>query len=51
MSAPLPGDKRAGFIGLVVAAVFILWLVTLVVYLTNAKYAHREGAPAAAATR
>jgi hypothetical protein len=50
MSAPLPGDKRAGFIGLTVAVVFLLVVNIVIVELTNAKFAgHSRRGPAPAA--
>lgn len=39
MSAPLPKDKAAGFIGLVVSVVFLFGVLTAIVKMTNAKYA------------
>jgi hypothetical protein len=50
MSAPHPGDKSAGFIGLILGSIAIFVLVFVIVTLTNAKYAGEkpEGAPAAA---
>ena len=51
MSAPLPGDKRAGFTGLIVAVVVLGFVLYGIVHLTNAHYARLEGAkPAAAAS-
>jgi hypothetical protein len=52
MSAPHPGDKSAGFIGLILGAIAIFVLVFAIVTLTNAKYAGEkaEGAPAAETT-
>ncbi len=35
MHPPLPGDKRAGFIGLIATAVSILIVVVAIVLLTN----------------
>ncbi len=40
MTAPEPGDKMAGFTGLVVALIFLLGMATTIVMLTNAKYQH-----------
>jgi hypothetical protein len=40
MTAPEREDKSAGFIGLVVAIIFLLGMATTIVKLTNAKYAH-----------
>ena len=51
MSAPQPGDKSAGFTGLILGAIAIFVLVFAIVRMTNAKYAgHGEGAEPAAAT-
>ncbi len=49
MAPPLHGDMRAGFTGLIVAAVFLLLTMYGIVYLTNEKFAgHQQpGAPAA----
>jgi hypothetical protein len=47
MAAPLPGDKSAGYTGLVVGALALLLILGGIVKAVNAKYA-RE-APAAAA--
>ena len=50
MSAPQPGDKSAGFTGLILGAITIFVIVFAIVRMTNAKYAHAEGGetPAAA---
>jgi hypothetical protein len=48
MAAPKPGDLKAGIIGLIVAAVFLLVVLTGIVHLTNQHYANLE--PKAAAT-
>jgi hypothetical protein len=53
MSAPHPGDKSAGFIGLILGSIAIFVIVFAIVRLTNAKYAGHEAgaathAPAAA---
>jgi hypothetical protein len=40
MTAPKPGDKTAGFTGLVLALIFLLGMATTIVKLTNAKYHH-----------
>jgi succinate-acetate transporter protein len=47
MAAPLPGDKAAGYTGLVVGALALLLALGAIVQLVNAKYAHE--APAAGA--
>jgi hypothetical protein len=49
MAPPLPGDERAGYIGLIVAVAFLLTALTTIVTLTNHKYAAEK--PAAAATK
>ncbi len=49
MAAPRPEDMRAGFTGLVVAAVCIGALLFGIVKLTNAKYANEK--PAAEAPK
>jgi hypothetical protein len=51
MSAPHPGDKSAGFTGLILGAIAIFIIVFAIVRMTNAKYngEHAE-TPAAAAT-
>jgi hypothetical protein len=43
MAPPLAQDKRAGFTGLVVGAVFLLIVLYGIVHLTNVHYAGREG--------
>ena len=48
MHPPLPGDKRAAFIGLVAAAVSILVVVYAIVLLTNRAFEGHAPAPAAA---
>ncbi len=49
MSAPpLRGDRRAGFTGLLVAAVLLLVIMVTIVHLTNLKFAG-EGAHGGAA--
>jgi hypothetical protein len=50
MSAPHPGDKSAGFVGLILGAIAIFVIVFAIVRLTNARYAgeSHEGAPAGA---
>jgi hypothetical protein len=53
MSAPQPGDKSAGFTGLILGSIAIFVIVFSIVRLTNAKYNNEhEGAnkPAAAET-
>jgi hypothetical protein len=50
MAAPIPGDKGAGFTGLVVGALVLLLLLGAIVLMVNKKYAG-EGTPAAAAPR
>ena len=53
MSAPQPGDKSAGFTGLILGAITIFVIVFAIVRMTNAKYAGHKAeagaeAPAAA---
>ena len=48
MAAPLDGDKKAGYTGLVVGVVALLLILGTIVVLTNAKY-DKEAPPAAAA--
>ena len=48
MAAPLPGDKTAGFTGLIVGAVLLFIALFGIVHLTNVKYASHEGAKAEA---
>ena len=52
MSAPQPGDKSAGFTGLILGAIALFVLLFGIVRMTNAKYAgeHAEK-PAAEATK
>ena len=52
MSAPQPGDKSAGFIGLILGAIALFVVIFAIVRMTNAKYAgeKHEGAPAAVET-
>ena len=48
MSPPLPGDAKAGYTGLVVAAIFLGTVLYGIVYLTNERFAeHSKAAPAA----
>jgi hypothetical protein len=52
MSAPLPGDKQAGFTGLIVAVVVLGCVLYGIVRLTSAHYAREAAAkPAAAASQ
>lgn len=52
MSAPLPGDKSAGFTGLILGAIALFVLIFAIVRLTNASYANEhEGAKPAAEAR
>lgn len=51
MSAPHPGDKSAGFTGLILGAIAIFIILFAIIRLTNAKYSGEHGAaPAAEAT-
>jgi hypothetical protein len=48
MSAPEPGDKSAGFTGLILGAIAVFLVMFAIVRMTNAKYAgEHAGAPAA----
>ncbi|HEY7896133.1 MAG TPA: hypothetical protein VIC24_14625 [Gemmatimonadaceae bacterium] len=49
MAPPLPGDKKAGFTGLVVGVIVIFCIMFSIVLLTNRHYAGKAE-PAAAAT-
>jgi hypothetical protein len=46
MHPPLPGDKSAGFIGLVAGSISILIVVYAIVLLTNRKFEGHAAAPA-----
>lgn len=48
MTSPQPGDKSAGFTGLILGAIAIFLVMFAIVRLTNAKYAGHSEAPAAA---
>ena len=49
-SAPQPGDKSAGFSGLILGAIVLFVIMFSIVRMTNAKYAgHGEKAGAGAA--
>ena len=51
MAAPLPGDKRAGFTGLIVGGIAIFLILWGITHLTNQKFAgHAEGAEGGART-
>ncbi|HXE59236.1 MAG TPA: hypothetical protein VN607_00970 [Gemmatimonadaceae bacterium] len=49
MAPPLPGDKKAGFTGLIVGVIVLFCVLYSIVLLTNRHYAGTE--PAAAATQ
>ena len=52
MTAPEPGDKSAGFTGLILGAIAVFLVLFAIVRLTNAKYAgEHEGTPAAAVSQ
>ena len=52
MSAPQPGDKSAGFSGLILGAIALFVLLFGIVRMTNAKYAgEHPGNGAAEATK
>jgi hypothetical protein len=50
MSAPQPGDKAAGFSGLILGAIVLFVMMFAIVRMTNAKYAGHAAAPAPSAT-
>jgi hypothetical protein len=43
MSAPQPGDKSAGFSGLILGAIALFVLLFGIVRVTNASYKHEGG--------
>ncbi|HEX8849320.1 MAG TPA: hypothetical protein VF761_07310 [Gemmatimonadaceae bacterium] len=48
MAAPLPGDKSAGYTGLIVGGIVVFLIAWGIVHMTNKKYeGHAEGAAAA----
>ena len=47
MAAPLEGDKKAGYTGLVVGALALLLILGTIVILTNGSYEKKEAAAAA----
>ena len=48
MSHPLPGDKPAGYLGLIIGAVVLFVVLFGIVKMTNARYANEHGTKAAA---
>ena len=48
MSHPLPGDKPAGYLGLIIGAVVLFALIVGIVKMTNARYANEHGEKSAA---
>jgi hypothetical protein len=48
MSAPQPGDKSAGFSGLILGAIALFVLLFGIVRMTNASYAGEKGEKGAA---
>jgi hypothetical protein len=52
MAAPLPGDKRAGYMGLIFGGIAVFLVAWGIVHLTNKSYANEKAhaAPAAEAT-
>ena len=50
MSAPQPGDKSAGFSGLILGAIVLFVVMFGIVRMTNAKYAGHGAEPAAGTT-
>jgi hypothetical protein len=51
MSAPHPGDKSAGFTGLILGGITIFVILFSIVRLTNAKYNHERAETPAAEAR
>ncbi len=49
MSAPKEGDLKAGLTGLIIGGLLLLGVMTLIVHVTNSRYAPE--APPAAATK
>ena len=47
MAAPLPGDKKAGFMGLIIGGIAVFLIAWGIVHLTNKNY---EGEKAGAST-
>ncbi|HWE41210.1 MAG TPA: hypothetical protein VG432_01815 [Gemmatimonadaceae bacterium] len=43
MAAPLPGDKKAGFMGLIIGGIAVFLIAWGIVHLTNRKYAAEKG--------
>jgi hypothetical protein len=50
MAAPLPGDKRAGYMGLIFGGIAAFLMVWGIVHLTNKSYANEKAHEPAAAT-
>ena len=52
MAAPLPGDKRAGYMGLIFGGIAVFLIAWGIVHMTNKKYEHEKAqeTPAAATT-
>lgn len=48
MAHPLPGDKKAGFTGLIIGAIVLFIILYGIVLLTNHHYAGKTEATAAA---
>ena len=51
MTAPEPGDKSAGFTGLILGAIAVFLVLFAIVRLTNMKYAGHSEKPAAAVSQ
>lgn len=51
MSAPLPGDKKAGFTGLIVGAIVLFAITWGIVKLTNDRFDAHHAAGAAPAAQ
>ena len=50
MAAPLPGDKRAGYMGLIFGGIAVFLIAWGIVHLTNKSYANERGHEAPAET-
>ena len=50
MAAPLPGDKRAGYMGLIFGGISVFLIAWSIVHFTNRKFEHEKGHEAAAET-
>jgi hypothetical protein len=50
MAAPLPGDKRAGYMGLIFGGIVVFLTAWGIVHMTNKKYEREKTHEAPAAT-